>query len=373
MSGYIINLPDDLLTLVLLRLPIHFLLRSRCVSKSWRDLIDSPHFTNLRSRPTTSSSEIVVGLSDQSTFFTLEFDSKNSSVAISRQLNYHDPESKIHNLFIGSCNGLLCFTNSNEDIILWNPLTQKHWELPSPPIEYSMGEQVSSRLGFGYDQVNDDYKVVSIIRLRDIFEESSDYEDEVYVYSLKLNRWRKIGEFSWKFPEQEQEVGAFSNGSLHWIVKKKQWNVVNLIAFLDLRNEEIGVMPCARDPNDLIKQQLRILNGNLCMISYYYLAGRYRVGISVMKEYGIEKSWTKLTTIKMDDYGVWSLWKLRPIMLLKNGRKLILQMERDNKLVVYDVLTRSMEDVSIDASPSPSPSQAKLQISCVFLHNITSV
>lgn len=363
MSDYI---PEDIVADVLLRLPIDSLLRFRCVSKSWRRLIDSSDFVKMHFRafsvkPKSNQDLKIVALSERGTFSALEFDPNNCSVASAKQLNY--PPNMISNnqgshvvlQLIGSCNGLLCLTNSNGEILLWNPWIQKHWQLPSPPIAYSLGTQVSSRLGFGYVQFNDDYKIVNFLKLFEIFEEESAAgQDEVHVYSLKLNSWRRIGEFPWKFPEHQPDVGAFANGALHWIVKKRQWEVNNFIVSFDLKNEQFRqVMVCPRQPHDAFEQHLRILDGNLCVLSYYYFAGRYRVDLSEMKEYGVETSWTKLVSIKMP-YDIHSLWSLTPITYLKSGRgELVIQIERD-KLVTCDPSTYYMENVRIVGSAASS-------------------
>lgn len=361
MSDY---MPDDIIADVLLRLPIDSLLRLRCVSKSWRGLIDSSDFMKMHFRtsisvtPKSNRDLKIVALTDRGTFSVLEFDDPNNcSIASAKQLDFplsnNNRGSRGDVLqLIGSCNGLLCLTNSNGEILLWNPWIRKHRKLPSLPIEYSFGTQVSSRLGFGYDQFNDDHKIVNFVKISEIFEdeESATDQDEVYVYSLKLNFWRRIGEFAWKFPEQQPDVGALANGALHWIVKKRRWEVNNFIVSFDLKNEEFKeVMVCPRLTENAFEQHLRILDSNLCVLSYYYYAGRHRVDLSVMKEYGVETSWTKLASIKMP-YDIHSLWSLTPITYLNNGRgELVIQIERD-KLMACDTNTDYTEHVRIVGS-----------------------
>lgn len=362
MSDYI---PDDIIADVLLRLPIDSLLRFRCVSKSWRGLIDSSDFGKMHSRtsisvtPKSNQDMKIVALTDRGAFSVLEFDPNNCSIASAKQLNYPPNNDRGSHgdviQLIGSCNGLICLTNSNGEILLWNPWVQKHRKLPSLPIEYSLGTQVSSRLGFGYEQFNDDYKIVNFLKLSEIFEdeESARDHDEVYVYSLKLNSWKRIGEFAWKFPEQQPDVGALANGALHWIVKKR-WELNNFIVSFDLKNEEFKqVMVCPRNAENAFEQHLRILDGNLCVLSYYYFAGRYRVDLSVMKEYEVETSWTKLASIKMP-YDIHSLWSLTPITYLNNSRgELVIQIERD-KVMACDTYTNYTADVRIVGSATTS-------------------
>ena len=65
---------------------------------------------------------------------------------------------------VGSCNGLLCLTDSwryslgNNAIYLWNPSIRKYKRLPGTCLSYSD----CFELGFVYDFQNNDYKVVRI-------------------------------------------------------------------------------------------------------------------------------------------------------------------------------------------------------------------
>ena len=69
---------EDILTEILLRLPIRSLLRSKCVSKDWRSLISDPRFVKLRKTTHNSPSGVFlqrlsdsVNLSDNVNVFFL--------------------------------------------------------------------------------------------------------------------------------------------------------------------------------------------------------------------------------------------------------------------------------------------------------------
>ncbi|XP_027098805.1 F-box protein CPR1-like [Coffea arabica] len=166
MSDYI---PNHLLANVLLRLPFDSLLQSRRVSKSWRALIDSSDFIkihlNKANQEANSPSGIkIIGL-NQNNFYTLVLDleaDSSSITASAKQLNGPSDYSGSEVCLKGSCNGLLCLMYPDTDkIILWNPWIQKSWELPSFPIEYHTRGSAIFHLGFGYDRVDDEYKVLN--------------------------------------------------------------------------------------------------------------------------------------------------------------------------------------------------------------------
>ncbi|GKE57677.1 F-box associated domain containing protein [Tanacetum coccineum] len=84
---------------------------------------------------------------------------------------------------VGSFNGLLCITVDKSDIIIWNPSTIRVNSLPYIGYcDQSYGHHVG--FGFGYDESNDDYKVVAISVMK-----------RVKIYSLKSGCWKKLGNF----------------------------------------------------------------------------------------------------------------------------------------------------------------------------------
>ncbi|KAE9453271.1 hypothetical protein C3L33_14825, partial [Rhododendron williamsianum] len=92
----------------------------------------------------------------------------------------------------GSCNGLICLSNQEKGIFLWNPSTKKHWKLPVCPIETVptfSSNVVNAVYGFGYDSVTDDYKVVRVVQHHGV----AFMDSEVWVYSLKSNSWKESG------------------------------------------------------------------------------------------------------------------------------------------------------------------------------------
>ncbi|KAL2473310.1 putative F-box protein CPR30 [Forsythia ovata] len=61
---------------------------------------------------------------------------------------------------VGSCNGVLCFVDSDHHIVLWNITTHKYFELQrlDNEIPEFTGLPYDVNYGFGYDDALDDYK-----------------------------------------------------------------------------------------------------------------------------------------------------------------------------------------------------------------------
>ena len=68
-----------------------------------------------------------------------------------------------------SVNGLVCCTKSNQNIVLiFNPSTRKSIMLPVVPFDLQISFDYcfdKHLCGFGYDHVNDEYKIVKIALL----------------------------------------------------------------------------------------------------------------------------------------------------------------------------------------------------------------
>ncbi|KAK1367155.1 putative F-box domain-containing protein [Heracleum sosnowskyi] len=150
---------EDLIAQILDRLPVKSLLRFRCVSKPWCSLIDSPHFVKAHLRRSiecnTSTGLIIRGALDWYA------DSLDDTTAI-------EFDETLRTLLrgtclVGSCNGLICLYKPKTDIFLWNLATRRYRKLPTAPTDFLRPFDIRPFLyGFGYDAVNDDYKVLSI-------------------------------------------------------------------------------------------------------------------------------------------------------------------------------------------------------------------
>lgn len=294
------DVPTEIITAIFSRLPVKSLLRFRCVSKTLCCLIDSPYFIKYhlnQSLISKSNSHRTIISVCNGKIYSSEFDSNRLNLL-----------SQLGTEIVGSCNGLLCLLLGQE-IYLFNPSTREHKLLPSLPDRASRREVY----GFGYDSVNDDYKVVRIRR------HLKKPEREFMVYSLMSNSWRRIEDFPYIFygilhpSGSVMDQSVFVNGALHWLVTLKsevevsnsnltwndyydQVNVDPRILSFDLANEEYCLIPIPEilDLQDIyISIRVGELGGRLCL----YCERRcldYNLDGWVMNCYGVKESWTRL-------------------------------------------------------------------------------
>ncbi|XP_049400050.1 F-box/kelch-repeat protein At3g23880-like [Solanum stenotomum] len=145
------------------------------------------------------------------------------SVTVAVELDF-PIENGIHGLYVkGFCNGLVYLADNYLDYSrLWNPTTRKHKNLPffRPRVR-----NPGPILGFGYDELHDDYKVVIIDYNYSIFSRD---DIEVKVYSLKSVSWTNVDycicdedtflvkKSSGYCGETLIDNGSFVDGKLHW-------------------------------------------------------------------------------------------------------------------------------------------------------------
>uniref|UniRef100_M1DY45 F-Box protein n=1 Tax=Solanum tuberosum TaxID=4113 RepID=M1DY45_SOLTU len=118
-------------------------------------------------------------------------------------------------------------------LFLWNPTIRKYRK--SSYFKTKVGNVVHIIYGFGYDEIHDDYKVVSICTN---IGHQHDFQ-EVNIYSLKNDSWRRI-----YYPQNETRLissGKFVNVKLHWATSvglgyERGWSITSF----DLADEKWG-------------------------------------------------------------------------------------------------------------------------------------
>ncbi|KAF3674659.1 putative F-box/kelch-repeat protein-like isoform X2 [Capsicum annuum] len=283
------NLPAELITEILLRLPVKSLLKFTSVCKSWLSLISSPEFVKNHLLLSATNKDYnhhgvmfnfarlcepkQQGIKDCSLTSLL-----NHPVTEAFDLDYPDKTLGDFPRLVGSVNGLVCLAMTHYggliDLFLWNPSIRKHKKLPNyrPYVfsRYLEDEYSDYQFGFAYDELQDDYKVVG--RVRGI---------EVKIYSLRSDSWR-----------------------------------LDRISSIDLANEKWAVIekPC-NFKGGRNSVMLGVLRSDLSVFCNYLmsLASPCRADIWVMKEYGVKESWTKMFTVISPD--VMSQMRVPPILM----------------------------------------------------------
>ncbi|XP_059291388.1 F-box/kelch-repeat protein At3g23880-like [Lycium ferocissimum] len=282
-------LPQELITAILVRLPVKYLLQYKCVSKDWFSLISSPYFVK------THLSFSVKNCTHHRLLLKFKHNLKHCSVSSlfyesdikALDLDYPIETSCNFVRIVGSVNGLICLRVEFNGLVLWNPSTRKFKKVANLMSIRTYKYPVKVKYGFGYDEVHDDYKVVSIF-----FDSNNRYVD-AKIYSLMSDSWRTLDDFQGRvFPRHSSKL---VNGKLHLVTDDDGWGIMSV----DLVDEKCRKMeqPFYRKENLCLN--LGVLGSDLSVICNYwrnFLINQAEVWI--MKEYGVKESWMKLYTIK---------------------------------------------------------------------------
>ncbi|KAK9750699.1 hypothetical protein RND81_02G214800 [Saponaria officinalis] len=189
-----VELPNELIENILSRLPSKYLLRFRCVCKSWNFL--TAHDSSFRNLHLCNSNFLN--------------DSNDGSI----WLQYTSTPNKYYRSYGEfSDDGW----EDNYFLCLWNPSIRKyHWvDLEFINYKFKFVNKYSILwIGYGLAIKSKDYKIVLVCQ------ESSTQVNHVFVYSLKTMQWTKIDTNLKPDTITPSRKGAtYVNGACHWIRK----------------------------------------------------------------------------------------------------------------------------------------------------------
>ncbi|XP_058725729.1 F-box/kelch-repeat protein At3g23880-like [Vicia villosa] len=243
------SLPDDLIIDILLRLPVRFLLQLKCVCKSWKTLISNSRFAKQHLQMLTMDQSIT-----NPQFFFGRGDRKIVSLPVKPLLENHSEtteavEFSMEHRFrvLGSCNGLVCLLDIDEGYVrLWNPSTR--FKSKNSP---SLDKSLVTNYGFGYDHVNDKYKV-----LLDVCPRGNSNNQNVRLYTFGENSWTTIQNFPCNpttFP------GKFVSGTINWVIIRQveygvaeSWTRLKMIPAEHLQGPYCAIEPLFIFGNSLV-------------------------------------------------------------------------------------------------------------------------
>ncbi|KAL5557241.1 hypothetical protein UlMin_039477 [Ulmus minor] len=187
------NLPDDVVLIILSKLPVKTLMRCRCVSQEWKLFINNTHLINTHLHHSNTTKLSIIEGMDLTTRFPKLLLLRDESTIEDLELPFtRDKVQTIHNKYarivVGCCNGLLCFNLSDTytTILLWNPATRESRYLSEPkPVSTITKQQFVYYMSFGFDHINNDYKLVRIT-------ENSTFELQIQVFRQSTNDWRGV-------------------------------------------------------------------------------------------------------------------------------------------------------------------------------------
>ncbi|XP_015582078.2 F-box protein CPR1 [Ricinus communis] len=334
------RIPRDLLIEILIQCQIPTILRCRCVSKQWRALIDDPQFIK-------QHTDYAIQTNASRIFFNELFGNLCSSPLDTLEIRNVPIISQVQPVsLVGSCNGLLCLRNvDTQDICIMNPATRKHMYLQNLLPNNCRDEQNKVSLtgyGFGYDCVNDDYKVVRIAQKIDAEPRINNgnlgfLETEMSICNVKTRVLKVV-----KMPyfTLVNDLGVLACGALHWLMGK--YNDVTslkkkLIVGYDLGTDEFRELSQPEFLNhDNCRKNIGLLGTWLCLSANYN--PEEGIDFWVMKEYGDKESWTMLFSFPITFI---PCRYVRPLGLLERGSLVVLEVNA-RRLVWYDRKERNM-------------------------------
>lgn len=358
MASSVSRLPQEIIREILLYLPAKSIGQFRCVSKPWRDLLCDPEFVRNHLSRHTEGQEKLLLLSTLHSLYTLTFNSATTSGCrdgVSGKLSllgFEDPWEKV----VGSCDGLALIVNEEGIKYLINPTTLEHVKVSNSPVALDPWISFSMH-GFGYDSVNDDYKIVTLSYYDTDNEHEPNCADTFLdVYSSKKGSWRRLGSSPYDHAVPMDDSGKFLNGALHWLASSKSPGYSSVIAAFNLADEGFVELPppATLDKNKFVFNRLVVLEGCLCMVDDHF---HDHIDVWVMKEYGNGESWTKFTMreLECDD--------AKPLCPIGDKEYVVLD---ENYLVVHNLGEQTTSRVIIDG---PS---AEFEDGVTFIESLVS-
>ncbi|POO01824.1 F-box domain containing protein [Trema orientale] len=221
------NLPEDVVVEIMSRLPTESLLRFKCVRKSSYVLINAlvrnPIFVNRHLYNSSNKISCLIfkrcknNITNQQGILTISSEEDNPSIYLNYVAKEFVPSvSLFGSKFYGPrshCNGIIC-QFSDRNILLCNPSTMEYKLLPGPCFDDKPLWKIRY-VGFGYDAIDDVYKVVRVYRCFGLIRAD--------VFILGSDCWReiemKIGseddELSYRFGEEQ----VYCKGVYYWMMR----------------------------------------------------------------------------------------------------------------------------------------------------------
>ncbi|KAE8720282.1 F-box protein [Hibiscus syriacus] len=293
------TLPGEIVVDVLSRLPITSLVQFKFVCKGWRALAQDPVLAADMCRTRTGNTCLILHC---------DFPIKNHLYFVDLSPNNQEKD-KVKRLYVpfqtsmpefdvvGSCNGLLCLSDSlyNDALYVYNPFTMDYIELPKSR-RYPDQEVV---FGFGFHPKTEEYKVVMIVYYRNTSSSSSSSysrarrvvyrHSDVQVFTLGSSAWRSLGKIPYQLVRRSSE--ALVSGRLHWVSRPRRYHPARCIMSFDIRTEEFEEVP-KPDCGGLNRCNFHVSVLRGCLAAAVY--GNYgKLEIWVMKDYNVKESWTK--------------------------------------------------------------------------------
>lgn len=311
-----------------------FLLRLRCVSKTFYTIIQSSTFINLYLNWTIASTNhnILLKRSFKEdierykvilSFLSIDdVDNNNDLKSIYPDVDVPCITSRLsidNDKLMGPSHGLVALMDPI-NTILFNPCTRNCRVLPSNPfnvVPKGYYRSIESG-GFGFDSVVNDFKVIriSLVYTEDYYGYREKEESKVEVYELGIDVWRELDHAYQHLPTLFWlTTSTFYKGTYHWISTSEE--LEQIILCFDMSTEIFRTMKTPHtSSNGTTLHSLLIFTEFLSLIFYPQLGSMidpttdHFMEIWIMKDYNVYESWIKKYTIRgLPTESPLSLWK----------------------------------------------------------------
>lgn len=327
------NLPLELNTNILTRLPVKTLGQLKCVSKPFKTLITTHHFSKTHLTKTPFKPQLLLSTSTLHTLNIFHQNHQSPPQPLPLQIPSYPFNLRGEAIqLVGSCNGLVCLYCPPNTYCLLNPTTREFRVLPDPG--RFPGDARIRLSGFGYVEKCDDYMVVSIGT-----DNTGVGNSVIRVYSGRGDSWKTVVArvpfrvFPWVKP-------VYVNGVVHWLGFGGKFPPSNKIMGFDFAKEEFRVLPLSGDMNERGVKALGVLGGCVCVL----LRDRALVlEMWMMMEYGDRESWIRTLSIG-GSYSTDPITYIFPICYVEE--KVLLLVDNET-LVLYDPVVRVTESLAV--------------------------
>ncbi|KAH0699600.1 hypothetical protein KY284_013815 [Solanum tuberosum] len=295
-------LDDEILGVIFSRLPVKTLLRLKCLSKRYCNLISSPWFITLHRKRFSSDP-------DNHCIFV-------QTGKINRLIRTQNPGNLIklnepcrtNYTVIGSINGLICLvTNiaSRQMICLWNPSINQYKMFPVHSENPKKTRKCDVSMGFGYEKGSDDYKVLRLLSYK-----TGRPLTIVEIYSTNSDSWKEVKSNS-RLKMNTCFCNVIVEGLTYWVAKDLDGSTV--LAPFVWSIEKFFIIPI---PKEVItkSQSFKATNyhGSFALLAYSSrrkFKARLDVWVVELDISAEEFKWKKKFTFHMD-FGFSMHWGL---------------------------------------------------------------
>jgi F-box interacting protein len=189
--------------------------------------------------------------------------------------------------------------------------------------------------GFGYDHVNDKYKVLAVV-LAVVKHDNVEFSESLTkIYTFGEDSWRTIQDLPHTPPNQA--LGKYVSGTLNWVGIQLFNPTRYVITSFDLDKETYRdvLLPQSVSNGDyMCRPSLCVLNDCLCLC----FVNKTHLVVWLMKEYGVVDSWTELMNIPREKLmflnSIYPYPIIELLFISKNGVVLLMV---SSKLILYNL------------------------------------